>query len=144
MPLPPPKADVYSDSDCAICHEPLLIPCDDLPLEPSYMIDDAQLRCSHHFHQSCLLEYAVASPDAHERCALCRANVLDNSGAFIVTIRTENGHTGTIDFGHDINQCSGKSPQICVEKNRLYSRVIIGTRRMGGRALLMHDFCYIL
>ena len=104
MLLPQPKAEVYSDSDCAICHEPLLIPCDHKPLEPSYVIDDVQLRCSHHFHKSCLLDYAVASPDDHERCVLCRANVLDNSGAFIVTVRTENGYTGKIDFGHDINE----------------------------------------
>lgn len=104
MPLPPPKPEVHIDSDCTICHEPLLIPSSHEPLVPSYEIDDVQLQCSHHFHKSCLLEYAVSSPDARERCALCRANVLDNSGAFIVTIRTENGHTGTTDFGYEINE----------------------------------------
>lgn len=103
MPLPPPKPEVYLDSDCTICHEPLLIPSSHEPLEPSYVIDDVQLRCSHHFHKSCLLEYAVSSPDARERCALCRANVLDSSGAFIVTVRTETGHIGTMDLGRDID-----------------------------------------
>ena len=102
MPLPPPKPEVYSDRDCAICHEPLLIPSDNT-LEPSYVIDDVQLRCSHHFHKSCLLDYAVSSPDAHERCALCRANLLDSRGAFIVTIRTETGHIATEDLGRDID-----------------------------------------
>lgn len=104
MPLPPPKAEVYSDSECTICYEPLLVPNDNNPLEPSYVIDDVQLPCSHHFHKSCLLEYAASSPDGHERCVLCRANVLDNRGAFIVTVRTENGSTGTMDLGREIDE----------------------------------------
>lgn len=104
MPMPPPKPEVYADSDCAICHEPLLIPSDHESLEPSYVIDDVQLRCSHHFHKSCLLDYAVSSHDARERCALCRANVLDNSGAFIVTVRTETGYIGTMELGQEIDE----------------------------------------
>ncbi|CAD6576660.1 MAG: hypothetical protein ASARMPREDX12_008560 [Alectoria sarmentosa] len=103
MPLPPPKPELYIDSDCTICHEPLLIPSSHEPLVPSYEIDDVQLQCSHHFHKSCLLEYAVSSPDARERCALCRANVLDSSGVFIVTVRTETGYIGTIDIGREID-----------------------------------------
>lgn len=103
MPLPPPKPEVHTDSDCTICHNPLLIPSSHEPLEPSYVIDDVQLRCSHHFHKGCLLNYAVSSPNTRSQCALCRADVLDSSGAFIVTVRTETGFTGTIDFGREID-----------------------------------------
>ena len=103
MPFPPPKSEVHIDSDCTICHSPLLIPSSHEPLSPSYVIDDVQLRCSHHFHKSCLLEYAVSSPDARSRCALCHANVLSSSGAFIVTVRTETGYVSTIDLGREID-----------------------------------------
>ena len=105
MPLPPPKPQMHSEDQCAICHEPLIISNDDDdPSKPSYVIDDLELRCGHHFHQSCVMEYALSSPSARERCATCRANVLDNHGRFMVNIKTENGHAGSIDLGKDIDE----------------------------------------
>ena len=105
MPLPPPKASVCSNEECSICHDPLVVPNnDDNPLNPSYVIDDVELRCKHHFHQSCVIEYAVVSPNARQRCPLCRANVLDANGNFIVVVKTENGFVGQIDLGRDIDE----------------------------------------
>ena len=107
MPLPQPKASVHSENDCAICHKPLILPnYDDDPSEPSFVIDDAELRCGHHFHQSCIIEYAAASEEARRRCALCRANVLSANGDFIVFVRTENGFEGGIDLGQDIDEAA--------------------------------------
>lgn len=105
MPLPPPKASVHSKNECSICHDPLVIPNnDDNPLNPSYVIDDVELRCKHHFHQSCVIEYAAASPDGRQRCPLCRASVLDSNGDFIVVVKTENGFVGEINLGQDISE----------------------------------------
>ncbi|KAI4146590.1 MAG: hypothetical protein L6R39_003402 [Caloplaca ligustica] len=105
MPFPPPKPQVLTENDCAICHEPLIDSNHDAdPLEPSLVIDDVQLRCGHHFHKSCILEYAVSSPAARERCAICRANVLNEGGRYIVKIKTENGFAGAIDLGDDIEE----------------------------------------
>ena len=105
MPLPDPKPEIYSEDDCAICHEPLVIPSDDAnPLNPSYVIDDVELTCGHHFHQSCIMEYALSSPNARECCALCRSNVLDEDGNFFVSVKTENGFAGWIDLGDEIDR----------------------------------------
>lgn len=105
MTLPPPKPEIHSEDQCAICYEPLIVPNDDdEPSKPSYVIDDVQLRCGHHFHKSCIMEYALSSPSARERCAMCRANVLDNSGRYIINIKTENGYTGSMDLGKDIDE----------------------------------------
>ena len=104
MSLPVPKPSVLADEDCSICHEPLVLPNDDDPLSPSFVIDDVKLHCGHHFHQSCIVEYAISSPDARQRCALCRASVVDNNGNFMVTTRTENGYAGMIDLGGRIDE----------------------------------------
>ena len=105
MPLPPPKPSVHSDEDCAICHEKLVVPHNDgNPLHPSYVIDDVKLRCGHHFHRSCVTEYAESSPNARQRCSLCRANVLDHDGNFIVKMTTENGCLGDFDLGAEIDE----------------------------------------
>ncbi|KAJ8516496.1 hypothetical protein ONZ45_g6196 [Pleurotus djamor] len=96
----PPKA---SDNDCAICHEPLLVPSND-DEKPSLLIDDVALRCKHHFHWSCILEYALSSPEARNRCALCRQSVLNARGQFIVEVRNEGGFTGGFDFGQEIDE----------------------------------------
>lgn len=104
MPLPPPQPSVISDRDCAICHEQLLIAGNDDPLTPSYVIDDVELSCKHHFHQSCILEYAASSAKARERCAVCRAKVSDSNGSFWVTVQTENGFVSQIDLGRDIDE----------------------------------------
>ena len=105
MQLPPPQTIVYSDNECSICHDPLILPnSHDDPLDPSYVIDDVELSCTHHFHQSCILEYAASSDEAREHCALCRAKVTDNYGCFWVTVRTENGFVGKIDLGKDIDE----------------------------------------
>lgn len=99
-----PTRYTLQNSDCAICHEPLLIPSHHEPLEASYVIDDIQLRCLHHFHKSCLLEYFASSPGAHERYALCRVNVLNDRGAFIVTVRAETECIGEMDLGCEIDE----------------------------------------
>ncbi len=105
MPLPSPQPSVESDQECAICHEQLLIADNDNdPLTPSYVIDDVELSCKHHFHQSCILEHAASSADARKRCALCRAKVSDGEGSFWVTVRTENGFVGRTDLGRDIDE----------------------------------------
>jgi hypothetical protein len=105
MPLPAPKPEVHSEDQCAICYEPLIVPNnDDEPSKPSYVIDDVQLRCGHHFHKSCIMGYALSSPSARERCAMCRANVLDNSGRYVIGIKTENGCAGSMDLGEDIDE----------------------------------------
>lgn len=105
MPLPDPQSKVYSVTECAICYEPLLVPNNtNDAFEPSYGIDDVELSCKHHFHESCTLEYAASSPDARQRCVLCRAKVIDSNGRFLVTIRTENGFAGQIDLGGDIDE----------------------------------------
>lgn len=82
MPFPPPQPRVESDSECTICHKKLLIAGNNDTLTPSYVIDDVELSCKHHFHQSCILEYAASSVDARERCALCHAKVSDRNGSF--------------------------------------------------------------
>ena len=105
MPLPDPQPEIHSDHECTICHEPLHLPSTDKsPLEPSYVIDDVELSCSHHFHQSCILEYAASSPNARERCSICRAKITDRQGRFLATVRTENGHVGRINLDRDIEE----------------------------------------
>lgn len=105
MPLPasihPPTA---SDQDCAICHEPLVVPSSNNG-EPSYLIDDVEFRCKHRFHWACILEYAVSSPeDARTRCALCRQSLLYSQGEFMVLVRNEEGVVCGFDFGHEIER----------------------------------------
>lgn len=96
---------VHAENDCAICHEPLLDSLSDQdPLEASFVIDDVQLRCGHHFHKSSIAEYALSSPDARERCALCRAHVLNSNGEYIVTVKTENGFVGGFDLGQELDE----------------------------------------
>ena len=105
MPLPPPKPQVYTQNECTICHEPLIRSNNEAePLEPSYVINDVQLRCGHHFHKSCILEYALTSPAARERCAICHTNVLNESGRYMVKIETENGYAGEMDLEHEIEE----------------------------------------
>lgn len=105
MPLPSPKPQVFPENDCAICYEPLIDSNRDAEsLEPSYVIDDVKLRCGHHFHKSCILEHAFSSPAACERCAICRANVLNESGRYVVEIKTENGYAEKIDLGDEIEE----------------------------------------
>ncbi|KAJ4371263.1 hypothetical protein N0V83_004480 [Neocucurbitaria cava] len=104
MPVPPStNPPTASDKDCAICHEPLLVPSsnDD---KLSFIIDDVEFRCKHHFHWACILEYATSSNDARNRCALCRQSVLDSRGKFIVYVRNEGGVTGGINFGEEIDR----------------------------------------
>ncbi|KAL8689503.1 MAG: hypothetical protein Q9218_004842 [Villophora microphyllina] len=104
MPFPAPKPAVHAQDDCAICHEPLVDSnSNNNPLEPSYVIDDVQLRCGHHFHKSCVVEHALSSPDACQRCAICRSNFLNSNGQHIVTVKTENGHVSSMDLGREIN-----------------------------------------
>ena len=50
------------------------------------------------------MEYATSSQSARERCALCRANVLDGNGDFIVNIRNEGGFVGGFDMGDEIDE----------------------------------------
>jgi hypothetical protein len=96
----PPTA---SDKDCAICHEPLLVPSSDHG-QPSYLIDDVEFCCKHHFHWACILDYSVFSHDARNRCAFCRQSVLNSQGEFIVQVRNEGGTTNRFDFGREIDQ----------------------------------------
>ena len=99
MPLPPhTNQPTASGEDCAICHEPLLVPSAD-DRKPSYIIDDVELRCKHHFHWSCILEYFESSSDVYRRCPLCRQSVLNSQGEFLVQVRNEGGFIGEIDFG---------------------------------------------
>ena len=70
------------------------------------MIDDVQLRCGHHFHQSCIIDHARSSPSARERCTTCGANDLDTNGRYMVGVTTENGFAGSIDLGNDIDEQS--------------------------------------
>ncbi|KAF2263477.1 hypothetical protein CC78DRAFT_533903 [Lojkania enalia] len=89
MPLPQStNAPTASGKDCAICKEPLLVPSSNNG-QPSYVIDDVEFRCKHHFHWSCILEHSISSHDARNRCALCRQSVLDSQGEFIVKVRNE-------------------------------------------------------
>lgn len=106
MPLPPPKASVHSENECSIRHDRLVVPNnDDDPLEPSYVIDDVELRCKHHFHKSCAIDYAIAaSHNERQRCPLCHANVLDSNGDFLVGTKTENGFAGQINLWQDIDE----------------------------------------
>lgn len=53
---------------------------------------------------SCILSYARSSSAARERCAICRANVLNENGEYIVDIKTENGYVGGIDLGDEIEE----------------------------------------
>lgn len=104
MPLPPPRPPNPSDRECAICHEWLLEPTTDDPLQPSYILDDAELPCGHRFHQSCLVEYATSSAEARQRCALCRQSIAGANGAFWVTVRTEHGFRSRFDLGEEIDR----------------------------------------
>ena len=105
---------------CAICHESLILPSNDDPLTPSFIIDDVQLRCNHHFHWSCILEYASSSEDARERCSLCRANVLDRNGNFIVNVRNEGGFTGGFDFGNEIDRVAFLAANPEIERKEVF------------------------
>jgi len=86
------------EDNCSICHESLLITAVPSPNENSSesdseqlssFIDDILLRCGHHFHWSCIIEYGVSSPNARGKCALCGANVLNDQGRLIVDVRNE-------------------------------------------------------
>lgn len=88
---------------CAICHEPLLVPSID-DEQPSYLIDDVEFPCKHHFHWGCILEYSISSSDARNRCAFCRQSVLNSEGEFIVQVRNEGGFVGGFDFGDEIDR----------------------------------------
>ncbi|KAF2175157.1 ankyrin [Zopfia rhizophila CBS 207.26] len=104
MPFPPStNPPTVSDKDCAICHEPLLVPSSNHG-QPSYLIDDVEFRCKHHFHWGCILEYSISSFDARNRCALCRQSVLNSKGEFIVQVRNEGGFISGFDFGDEIDR----------------------------------------
>ena len=50
------------------------------------------------------MEYASSSPLARQKCTLCRANVLDANGDFIVSFRNEGGFAGDFDMGDKIDK----------------------------------------
>lgn len=104
MPVPPSiNPPTASDKDCAICHEPLLVPSSNNG-QLSFLIDDVEFRCKHHFHWDCILEYSMSSYDARTRCALCRQIVLDSHGEFIVWVCNENGDISGFDLGREIDR----------------------------------------
>ncbi|KAF8324113.1 hypothetical protein DL93DRAFT_2070385 [Clavulina sp. PMI_390] len=84
-----PPIESTTDS-CALCHDPLLIPSTEA-IGASHIIDDVELRCGHHFHWACIMDYSKVNKKAREECALCRASTLDAHGRFIVSIRNEGG-----------------------------------------------------
>ena len=121
MPFPSPKLPVHTENKCTICNESLLDSNNDAdPSEPSYVIDDVQLRCGHHFHRSCIIERALLSPAVRERCTICRANVLNKSGHFIVTTKTENGYVGTMDLGDQTDEQAFMEANSDVERSQTF------------------------
>jgi len=120
------------ENNCSICHESLLITAVPSPNENSSdseqqlssFIDDILLRCGHHFHWSCIIEYGVSSLDARGKCALCGANVLNEQGRLIVDVRNEGGLTQGFDLGSEIEEelFLSNNPEI-QRKSRFFSLI---------------------
>jgi hypothetical protein len=85
---------------CGICREPLLIS-SDADEGPSEIIDDVELKCSHHFHWECVMTHAREAGNV-AACPLCGQSVLNDHGRFLVDIRNEGGVTGGFDMGEAI------------------------------------------
>ncbi|KAG5645526.1 hypothetical protein DXG03_005801 [Asterophora parasitica] len=99
MPISEGRPDNYSEDDCAICFEKLLIPATTGEVGPSHIIDDIKLQCNHHYHWSCFEEYDRASEANRAKCPLCRRNTLDASGRLIADVVNEGGFSGAVDLG---------------------------------------------
>ena len=79
-------------------------------VEVATVIDNVELYCSppglgpggHHAHRTCLIDYAQ---QAHAlsiiltTCPVCRKNMLNESGRFIVDVQNEGSETKRFDFG---------------------------------------------
>jgi hypothetical protein len=102
MPIPPStRPPTAIDEECALCNKPLLVPSSN-DQTASFIIDDVELLCQHHFHMNCIIEDAKSRGDIRDQCALCSEHVLDQDGAFMVTVRNEGGCAGEIDLRNQI------------------------------------------
>lgn len=87
---------------CALCDDLLIIP---NPDDPSYppIPDDVILRCAHHFHWTCLMDYATSLSSPLTTCPSCHQNVLSpGTNDFIVSINNEGGVIPDFNMGEEI------------------------------------------
>ncbi|GAO51420.1 ankyrin [Saitoella complicata NRRL Y-17804] len=91
-----------SSNNCALCFDPLLIP-NPSDEGPAMIIDDVELRCSHHFHWSCFTEYDA---DGNDRtlCPECGETTLQRGGQLLVIVRNEGGVTAGFDLGAALDE----------------------------------------
>ncbi|KAH7888466.1 hypothetical protein F5I97DRAFT_701708 [Phlebopus sp. FC_14] len=92
---------------CIICFEPLSILSDDEE-GPVFITDDVELRCGHHSHWTCLMDWARTPDIDRTSCPQhnpeCGQSTLDSTGRFIVNVTNEGGFTNGFDFGEVLDE----------------------------------------